>query len=66
MGSLRAIAATVLALGHRAQLVHDQALAERRHAVDKHLALQVVELVLHDAGQIALHPLVVLLGSSSR
>ena len=56
-----AIAATVAALGQGLQLALDELFAQGRDMVNEHVPLQMVELVLHDAGQIALHPLVVLL-----
>ena len=57
---LRAVAAAEASLQDGTQLVLDQLLAQRGESVDEHDALQVVELMLHHAGQIAVHPLVVL------
>ena len=57
----RLITATIAALGQSLELALDELFAERGDMVDKHLAVQMVELMLHDTGQIALNPFVVVL-----
>lgn len=56
---LCAVSAAELALDNILEFACNHILAQRRDMVYKHLALQVVKLMLHDAGQIAVHPLVV-------
>ena len=46
---------------HGAQLVLYQLLAQRGNAVDEHLAIKVVKLMLHHPGKVSLHPFVMLL-----
>jgi len=53
------VATAIATLRQGFQLALDELFAKGRDAVDKHVSLQMVELVLHDAGQIALHPLIV-------
>ena len=52
MSDLCTIRAAELSLEDVLELACNHVLAKRRQAIDKHGALQVVELVLHDAGQI--------------
>ena len=61
MSDLCTIRAAELSLEDVLQLACNHVLAKRRQAVDKHGALQVVELVLHHTCLVTFHPLVVLL-----
>mgnify|MGYP007032391734 CR=1 FL=1 len=55
------VATTVAAFRQGNQLALDELLAKGRDMVDEHLPVEVVELMLHDARQIALDPFVVVL-----
>src|SRR5574344_1270098 len=52
---------TETSLQQSLELILDQLLAQRTDAVDKHLSVKMVELMLHDSGKVALNPLVMLL-----
>ena len=52
------ISTTVFPLDQCAQLALDELLAERRYVVYEHLSVEMVELMLHHSGKIALDPLV--------
>ena len=53
------VTTAVTALRERFQLALYQLFAQWRYAVDEHLPLQMVELMLHAAGLVAFYPLVV-------
>ena len=58
--ALGAIVAIDLSADDIVELALDELLANGRQMVDKHLAIEVVALMLHDASEIALNHLVVL------
>ena len=56
---LRLIATAITPQRECLQLALDELFSKRRDVVYKHLPVQMVELMLHDASQIALNPLIV-------
>ena len=55
------VAATIATHGECLQLRLNELTAQGRDAVDEHVPVKMIELMLHDTGQIALHPFVMLL-----
>jgi hypothetical protein len=60
-GHFGLVTTTETALCQSTQLAFNELLAEWRDTVDKHLTVEVVELMLHNTSQIPLNPLVVVL-----
>ena len=51
----------IAALGQGLQLALYELAAQGGYVVNEHVAVQMVELMLHNAGQISLYPFIVLL-----
>ena len=58
--SLYLIRSTETSLKQGAQFGLYQLFAQGRNSVDKHRSVEVVKLVLHNSGEVTLHPLIML------
>ena len=57
----RLVSTAIASYRERFKFAFDQLFAQRIDMVDEHLTVKVVKLMLHDSGQIALYPFVMLL-----